>query len=81
MNTITVQAFADELIKIASVAGTAATAAAGAASKPGFLRRNAKTLATLGAGMGIHSVGSDAYNDFRNGRMMRKQNEAAQAMY
>jgi len=77
MNTITVRAFADELIKIASVASTAA----GAASKPGFLRRNAKTLATLGAGMGIQSIGNDAYNDFRNGRMMRKQNEAAQAMY
>lgn len=78
MNSIMVQAFADEIVKIAGISGATSTA-----TKPagGFLRRNAKSIGLLAAGGAAHSVGSDAYGDYRNGRMMRKQNEAAQSMY
>lgn len=68
MNEIIVQAFVDEFAKLAT-----------ATPPPGFLRRHSKSLALLGAGAGLHSLGQDVVNDYRMGRMMRKQNEASQS--
>ncbi len=75
----TIAAFVDEIINITKIASAAQ--AAQAVAKPGFIRRNAKPLAWMAAGAGAHSVGQTAYNDYRTGRMIRKQNDAAQNMY
>lgn len=48
-----------------------------APANAGFLRRNAKPLALMAAGAGLHSVGQQAWGDYSTGRMIRKQNEAA----
>lgn len=89
MNEYMIQAFVDEMAKIATqmpvasvapaAAPTAASTATSAASKPGFLRRNIRPIALMAAGAGLHSVGQNAWNDYQTGRMVRKQNEAANA--
>ena len=76
MNTVMLQAFVDEMTKLAATP----TIPAGGKKSP-FLVRNAKPLGYIAAGMGLHSIGQDAISDFRTGRMIRKQNEAQQAMY
>jgi len=70
MDVIVINAFVDEMVKIANAA------AAAAAPQAGFLRRNIKPLGFMALGAGAHSVGQDVVNDWRTGRMIRKQNEA-----
>jgi hypothetical protein len=77
MNTVLIQALVDELTKLAMAAPVAATAG----KKAPFLIRNAKPIGYMALGAGLHSVGQDVVNDFRTGRTIRKQNEAAQNMY
>lgn len=60
-----IQAFVDEVAKLAA-----------AAPQAGILRRNIRPMAWMAAGAGAHSVGQDAVNDYRTGRMIRRQNEA-----
>jgi hypothetical protein len=85
MNEIIVNSFIEEIEKIASVMAPVANAAAGAvnavAKQPGFLRRNLGNIGLMATGAGLYSVGTDAVNDWRTGRMIRKQNDAAQNMY
>jgi len=74
MNTVMLQAFIDEVTKLASVTPPMP-------KKQPFLIRNAKPLGYMAAGAGLYSLGQDAVSDFRTGRMIRKQNEAQQSMY
>lgn len=68
MDVIVINAFVDEMVKIANATPNVA--------QPGFLRRNIKPIGFMAMGAGLHSVGQDAVNDWRTGRMIRKQNEA-----
>ncbi len=75
----TITAFVDEIMRITKIASAAQ--AAQVVAKPGFIRKNLKPLSWMAAGAGAHSVGQTAYNDYRTGRMVRKQNDASQNMY